>query len=125
MRNADRTTKGSAASKSAMIEVPFAARRLAYQLGRSQENVIKHALRIGLKMIDANLMENCNPLSHGLDEFNITRAMNKLSPRRFNALCNREDYEPQQILKEEMLRSRGLWRSFKIDDEILEEVANM
>jgi hypothetical protein len=103
------TTKTTTTSS---IKIPSAANRLAYQLGPTPEQIIKHALRIGLRNIDWNLAHECSPFIDGTDtdHFNITAAMNRLSPARFAELCEGEEH-PQKVLADANSKRRHLaWK---------------
>lgn len=105
------TPKVRAASKSAtvQIELPLAARRLAYQLGTTPEKIVAKALRLGLRSIDWNLADRCKPYADGTDKdgFDITKAMDRLSPQKLAALCE-GDEPPQEILLVADCRRKGV-----------------
>lgn len=117
------TTKASAASNSATIQIPYAARRLAYQLERTPQSIMMRALSIGLRTIDANLAADCSPFVFGLHEpdgIDVYQAMNRLSPERFAALCECE-HEPQRVLSSEFYRAKGFSWIGDGEEEALKE----
>jgi hypothetical protein len=95
------TTKAAPAKNDAFtIQIPRAARRLAYQLETTPERIIRRAILIGIRSIDWNLgNEVGSPFadSTSTEEFDITKAMNRLSAARFSELCDGPD-EPQKVL---------------------------
>lgn len=91
-------------------KTPKAVTRLAEQLGMTPEELTAKALENGLRQIDWNLANDCDPLSSGCDmddDLNVTAVMDSLPKIELKRLARMWDTPQHGICEENFVKNHG------------------